>query len=57
MASQIFGTNSPDQLLCESENPDRQMKCTLSAFNLTALGIGAIVGAGIFSLVGTSFRR
>lgn len=30
------------------------MKGTLSAFDLTALGIGAIVGAGIFSLVGTA---
>ncbi len=54
MASQIFSTKSPDQLLRESENPDRQMKRTLSAFDLTTLGIGAIVGAGIFSLVGTA---
>lgn len=54
MASQIFSTKSPDQLLHESENPERQMKRTLSAFDLTALGIGAIVGAGIFSLVGTA---
>src|SRR5262252_1478785 len=30
------------------------MKRTLSALDLTALGIGAIVGAGIFSLVGTA---
>lgn len=55
MASQIFSTKSPDQLLNESENPERQMKRTLSAFDLTALGIGAIIGAGIFSLVGTAF--
>ncbi len=54
MASQLFSTKSSDQLLNESENPDRQMKRTLSAFDLTALGIGAIVGAGIFSLVGTA---
>ena len=54
MASQMFSTKSPDQLLRESENPDRQMKRTLTAFDLTALGIGAIVGAGIFSLVGTA---
>ena len=54
MASQLFRTKSPDQLLNESENPERQMKRTLSAFDLTALGIGAIVGAGIFSLVGTA---
>lgn len=54
MASQIFSTKSPDQLLNESENPERQMKRTLSAFDLTVLGIGAIIGAGIFSLVGTA---
>ncbi|MFN0109325.1 MAG: amino acid permease [Blastocatellia bacterium] len=54
MASQLFSTKSPDQLLRESENPERQMKRTLTAFDLTALGIGAIVGAGIFSLVGTA---
>ena len=30
------------------------MKRTLSAFDLTALSIGTIVGAGIFSLVGTA---
>jgi APA family basic amino acid/polyamine antiporter len=54
MASQLFSTKSPDLLIRESENPERQMKRTLSAFDLTALGIGAIVGAGIFSLVGTA---
>lgn len=50
MASQIFSTKNPDQLLLlrEPENPDRQIKRTQSAFRLTALGIGAIVGAGIF---------
>ena len=31
-----------------------QLKRTLSAFNLTMLGIGAIIGAGIFSLTGTA---
>src|SRR5262244_1212457 len=54
MASQLFRTKSADLLISESEEPDRQMKRTLSALDLTALGIGAIVGAGIFSLVGTA---
>jgi APA family basic amino acid/polyamine antiporter len=31
-----------------------QLKRTLTAFNLTMLGIGAIIGAGIFSLTGTA---
>src|SRR6266545_2790303 len=54
MALQLFRTKSADQLIRESEDPDRQMKRTLSALDLTALGIGAIIGAGIFSLVGTA---
>ncbi|HZS06158.1 MAG TPA: amino acid permease [Blastocatellia bacterium] len=54
MASQLLGTKSPDLLISESEAPERQMKRTLSAVDLTALGIGAIIGAGIFSLVGTA---
>jgi basic amino acid/polyamine antiporter, APA family len=54
MASQMFKTKSPDLLLSEAENPDRKMRRTLSAFDLTALGIGAIIGAGIFSLTGTA---
>ena len=54
MASQYFRTKSADQLIRESEEPDRQMKRALSAVDLTALGIGAIIGAGIFSLTGTA---
>jgi len=38
----------------ESEAPERQMKRSLSAFDLTALGIGAIIGTGIFALAGTA---
>src|SRR3954454_14070289 len=36
----------------EGEEP--KLKRTLGAFSLTMLGIGAIVGAGIFSLTGTA---
>ncbi len=54
MASQLFRIKSADQLIRESEEPDRQMKRALSAIDLTALGIGAIIGAGIFSLTGTA---
>lgn len=54
MASQLLKTKSPDLLISEAEAPERQMKRSLSAFDLTSLGIGAIIGAGIFSLVGTA---
>ena len=54
MASQLFKTKSPELLLRESEHPDRLMKRSLSAVDLTALGIGAIIGTGIFALTGTA---
>ena len=38
----------------ESEEPDRQMKRSLSALDLTCLGVGAIIGTGIFALTGTA---
>lgn len=38
----------------KAEGSQQKMKRTLGAFNLTMLGIGAIVGAGIFSLTGTA---
>jgi basic amino acid/polyamine antiporter, APA family len=38
----------------EAEAPERKMKRSLSALDLTALGIGAIIGSGIFALTGTA---
>ena len=54
MASNLFRTKSPDHLIAEAEAPDRQIKRALSAFELTCVGIGAVIGAGIFSLAGTA---
>jgi basic amino acid/polyamine antiporter, APA family len=54
MASQLFRTKSPDHLIRESQAPERLMKRSLTAFDLTCLGIGAIIGAGIFALAGTA---
>ena len=54
MASQLFKTKSPELLIRESEAPERQMKRSLTALDLTALGIGAIIGTGIFALTGTA---
>jgi len=47
----LFITKPLSQLMDES-NTDHGLKKTLSAFNLTTLGIGAVIGAGIFVLTG-----
>jgi APA family basic amino acid/polyamine antiporter len=51
---QIFACKSIDKLIAESEEPERRLKKTLGPWSLTALGIGAIIGAGIFVLTGTA---
>lgn len=38
----------------EAAAPEREMKRVLSAFDLTCIGIGAIIGTGIFALAGTA---
>src|SRR5438876_9597044 len=50
----LFYVKPLDKLVAETEHPDRQLKRALGPIQLTLLGIGAIVGAGIFSLVGTA---
>ncbi len=54
MASQLFQTKNIDQLIADAERPDRRLKKTLGWVSLTALGIGAIIGSGIFILTGTA---
>ncbi|HEV2094905.1 MAG TPA: hypothetical protein VGQ82_00225, partial [Chthoniobacterales bacterium] len=54
VASQLFKTKSPDLLIREAKRPERLMKRSLTALDLTALGIGAIIGTGIFALTGTA---
>src|SRR5213080_244890 len=54
MASQLFRKKSPDHLIAEAAAPERQMKRALGPFALTCIGIGAIIGTGIFALAGTA---
>ena len=44
----LFATKSVDKLLAESEGGAHTLKRTLGPFSLVALGIGAIIGAGLF---------
>jgi APA family basic amino acid/polyamine antiporter len=50
----IFERKSVGTLLASAEAPDNQLRRSLGPFQLTLLGIGAIIGAGIFSTVGTA---
>src|SRR5437868_1494843 len=54
MKARLFKTKNPDKLISDAEAPERRLKRSLSALDLTALGIGAIIGAGIFALTGTA---
>jgi basic amino acid/polyamine antiporter, APA family len=52
--SQLFCCKSIDKLISESESPGQRLQKTLGPWSLTALGIGAIIGSGIFVLTGTA---
>ena len=54
MASQLLRKKSIDKLLAEAEEPEHRLRKTLGPWSLTALGVGAIIGTGIFILTGTA---
>ncbi len=41
-------------MIKEGEEPEHQLKRALGAFDVTMLGVGAIIGAGIFATIGTA---
>ena len=54
MFKRLFRTKSLEQLRASADEPEHQLKKNLGAFDLTMFGIGAIIGAGIFSSIGTA---
>jgi APA family basic amino acid/polyamine antiporter len=50
----LFRTKSIERILADSDAPEHRLKKTLTALDLTGLGIGAIIGTGIFVLIGTA---
>ncbi|MGH7606705.1 MAG: amino acid permease, partial [Gemmatimonadales bacterium] len=52
--NQLFARKSADGLLAEAQAPGRQLKRVLGRWDLTALGIGALIGAGIFASTGSA---
>jgi len=53
--SQLFATKSLKTLLADMESENR-LKRALGPVNLTALGIGAVIGAGIFVATGAAAK-
>src|SRR5690349_24679436 len=54
MRNGLLRTKSIDALIAASEEPEKQLRKTLGPWSLTALGIGAVIGSGIFTLTGTA---
>lgn len=53
MGNPLFAKKSLESLLSEAkETGEHSLKRTLGPFQLTALGVGAVIGAGIFVLAG-----
>jgi APA family basic amino acid/polyamine antiporter len=50
----IFQPKPLQAILASAEAPETALRRSLGPFQLTLLGIGAIIGAGIFSTVGTA---
>ncbi len=51
---QLFQKKSIDKLIADAAQPSHQLRKSLGPWSLTALGIGAIIGTGIFILTGTA---
>lgn len=51
---ELFRTKSLDDLIGETQEEGHQLKKSLGPLNLVALGVGAIIGAGIFATIGTA---
>jgi len=56
IASQLFARKSIDKLISDSERPETSLKKTLGPVALISLGIGAVIGSGIFTVVGTAIK-
>jgi len=54
LSQQLFRVKDLSVIMSESHDPNKKLKKALGAFDLILLGIGAIIGAGIFATVGTA---
>jgi APA family basic amino acid/polyamine antiporter len=54
VASDLFRCKNIDQLISDCENAEVPLKKSLGWLSLTSLGIGAVIGSGIFTIIGTA---
>ena len=54
MGSQLWRTKSIDRLIAGTDEPGRRLKKVLGPWALVALGIGAVIGTGVWTLSGTA---
>ena len=54
MLKALFRRKAMDELVADAEEPEHRLKKALGPVDVTALGIGAIIGAGIFATIGTA---
>ena len=52
--SQLLRCKSIDALIAASEEPDKKLKKSLGLWSIIAMGIGAVIGSGIFTVTGTA---
>jgi basic amino acid/polyamine antiporter, APA family len=52
--SGLLRTKNIDALIAASDAPEQRLRKSLGPWSLTALGIGAVIGAGIFTMTGTA---
>jgi basic amino acid/polyamine antiporter, APA family len=56
-SNKLFRVKPIDIIMKHSDQPEHGLKRTLTAFSITLLGIGAIVGTGIFVLTGVAAAK
>src|SRR5437879_12935064 len=54
MLKDLFRRKTMDQLVAEAEDPEHRLKKALGPVDVTALGIGASIVAGIFATIATA---
>ena len=57
MLKDLFRRKTMDQLVAEAEEPEHRLKKALGPVDVTALGIGAIIGTGIFVLTAVAAQK